>query len=48
VLALPDRGAAMGAAGAARVAGRYDVEEMVDGLDAVYQEALRARGRRRR
>jgi glycosyltransferase involved in cell wall biosynthesis len=48
VLALPDRGAAMGAAGADRVAGRYDVEEMVDGLDAVYQDALRAQGRRQR
>ena len=30
----------MGAAGAARVAGRYDTGEMIAGLDAVYQEAL--------
>jgi glycosyltransferase involved in cell wall biosynthesis len=43
ILALPDRGAAMGAAGAGRVAGRYDVREMIEGLDAVYREALRAR-----
>lgn len=40
VLARPDRGAAMGAAGASRVAGRYDVDEMVAGLDQLYQEAL--------
>ena len=48
VLALPDRGAAMGAAGTRRVAGRYDVKEMVDGLDAVYQDALRAQRRPQR
>jgi glycosyltransferase involved in cell wall biosynthesis len=41
VLARPDRGAAMGAAGANRVAGRYDVHDMVAGLDQVYQELLR-------
>jgi glycosyltransferase involved in cell wall biosynthesis len=40
LLARPDRGAAMGLAGASRVAGRYDMEEMVAGLDAVYQEVL--------
>ena len=40
LLALPDRGAAMGAAGAARVAGRFDVGQMVDGLDALYWELL--------
>jgi glycosyltransferase involved in cell wall biosynthesis len=43
VLSLPDRGAGMGAAGAARVAGRYDVGEMVAGLDALYRDALRER-----
>jgi glycosyltransferase involved in cell wall biosynthesis len=46
VLALPDRGAAMGAAGAARVAGRFDVGQMVDGLDALYMEILRTRRRK--
>ncbi len=43
LLARSDRGAAMGAAGAARVAGRFEVAEMVTGLDQVYQEALRER-----
>jgi glycosyltransferase involved in cell wall biosynthesis len=43
VLALPDRGQALGAAGAARVAGRFGVDEMLDGLDATYREALSAR-----
>lgn len=43
VLHHPDRGAAMGAAGAARMASRFDVDEMVTGLDAVYQDALRER-----
>jgi glycosyltransferase involved in cell wall biosynthesis len=43
VLARPDRGAAMGAAGASRITGRYDVDEMIAGLDHVYQEALRER-----
>jgi glycosyltransferase involved in cell wall biosynthesis len=47
VLAMPDRGAAMGAAGAARVAGRFDVGQMVDGLDALYREVLGKRRRRR-
>jgi glycosyltransferase involved in cell wall biosynthesis len=42
VLARPDRGAAMGAAGARRVAGRYDVDDMVAGLDRLYQELLEA------
>jgi glycosyltransferase involved in cell wall biosynthesis len=46
MLALPDRGAAMGAAGAARVAGRFDVGQMVDGLDALYWELLGERRRR--
>ena len=40
LLARPDRGAAMGLAGASRVVGRYDVEEMVAGLDQLYQEVL--------
>ena len=40
LLARPDRGAAMGLAGASRVAGRYDVQEMVAGLDQLYQEVL--------
>jgi glycosyltransferase involved in cell wall biosynthesis len=44
VLARPDRGAALGAAGAARVAGSFDVQEMLAGLDGVYREALQARG----
>ena len=39
VLARPDRGAAMGAAGAARVADRFDLGAMLAGLDAVYREA---------
>jgi glycosyltransferase involved in cell wall biosynthesis len=38
LLARPDRGAALGAAGSERVAGRFDVGEMLAGLDAVYQE----------
>jgi glycosyltransferase involved in cell wall biosynthesis len=48
ILALPDRGAAMGTAGAAGLATRFEVDEMVTGLDAVYQEALRDRRRRSR
>jgi glycosyltransferase involved in cell wall biosynthesis len=43
VLARPDRGAGMGAAGADRVAGSYDVDKMVAGLDQLYQEVLRER-----
>jgi glycosyltransferase involved in cell wall biosynthesis len=43
VLALPDRGAALGMAGAARVAGRFDVDEMLAGLDGTYREALAAK-----
>jgi glycosyltransferase involved in cell wall biosynthesis len=43
VLARPDRGAALGAAGAARVAGRFDVGSMLAGVDEVYREALGAR-----
>lgn len=43
MLARPDRGAAMGAAGARRVAGRYDVDDMVAGLDRLYQELLEER-----
>jgi glycosyltransferase involved in cell wall biosynthesis len=43
VLTLPDLGAALGAAGAARVAGRFDVDEMLAGLDAAYREALAAK-----
>jgi glycosyltransferase involved in cell wall biosynthesis len=44
VLARPDRGADMGAAGANRVAGRYGVDEMVAGLDQLYQEILEEHG----
>jgi glycosyltransferase involved in cell wall biosynthesis len=44
VLARPDRGAEMGAAGANRVVGRYDVDEMVAGLDQLYQELLQEQG----
>jgi glycosyltransferase involved in cell wall biosynthesis len=40
VLGLPDRGASLGAAGAARIAGRFDIAEMVTGIDALYREAL--------
>ena len=40
VLGLPDRGASLGAAGAARTRGRFDVTEMVAGIDALYREAL--------
>jgi glycosyltransferase involved in cell wall biosynthesis len=43
VLALPDRGAALGAVGAARVAGRFGVDEMVAGLDTAYRQALAAK-----
>ena len=48
VLGHPDRGASMGAAGAARVAGRFDVSEMLAGVDAVYQEVVGERSRHRR
>jgi glycosyltransferase involved in cell wall biosynthesis len=44
VLGRPDRGASLGAAGAARVAGRFDVGSMLAGVDQVYLEALAARG----
>ncbi|HEU4898659.1 MAG TPA: glycosyltransferase [Actinomycetota bacterium] len=47
LLARPDRGAAMGAAGAARVADRFDLGAMLAGLDAVYREASRDRARAR-
>jgi glycosyltransferase involved in cell wall biosynthesis len=40
VLGLPDRGASLGAAGAARIRGRFDVTEMVAGIDALYRQAL--------
>jgi glycosyltransferase involved in cell wall biosynthesis len=40
VLGLPDRGASLGAAGAARIHGRFDVTEMVAGIDALYRSAL--------
>jgi glycosyltransferase involved in cell wall biosynthesis len=46
VLALPDRGASLGAAGAARIRGRFDVTEMVAGIDELYRQALAARSRR--
>lgn len=45
VLAQPDLGADMGRAGADRIAGQFDVSEMVTGLDALYREAL-SRSRR--
>jgi glycosyltransferase involved in cell wall biosynthesis len=41
VLGLPDRGASLGAAGAARIRRRFDVAEMVAGIDALYSETLR-------
>jgi glycosyltransferase involved in cell wall biosynthesis len=44
VLARPGGGADMGAAGANRVVGRYDVDEMVAGLDRLYQEILEEHG----
>jgi glycosyltransferase involved in cell wall biosynthesis len=40
VLARPDRGAGMGLAGAGRVVGGYDVDQMVAELDQLYQEVL--------
>jgi glycosyltransferase involved in cell wall biosynthesis len=40
VLRLPDRGASLGAAGAMRIRGRFDVTEMVAGIDALYRRAL--------
>jgi glycosyltransferase involved in cell wall biosynthesis len=46
VLGLPDRGASLGAAGAARIAGRFDVSSMVAGIDALYREALAGPSRR--
>jgi glycosyltransferase involved in cell wall biosynthesis len=46
VLALPDRGASLGADGAARIRGRFDVAEMVAGIDELYRQALAARSRR--
>jgi glycosyltransferase involved in cell wall biosynthesis len=45
VLGLPDRGASLGAAGAARIHGRFDVTEMVAGIDALYREVLAERSR---
>jgi glycosyltransferase involved in cell wall biosynthesis len=46
VLGLPDRGASLGAAGAARIRGRFDVAEMVAGIDQLYRQALGERSRR--
>jgi glycosyltransferase involved in cell wall biosynthesis len=46
VLGLPDRGASLGAAGAARIRGRFDVAEMIAGIDELYRHALGARSRR--
>jgi glycosyltransferase involved in cell wall biosynthesis len=46
VLGLPDRGASLGAAGAARIADRFDVSGMVAGIDALYREALAGPSRR--
>jgi len=40
LLDLPDRGRSWGAAGAARISGRYDVRRMVAGVDDVYAECL--------
>jgi glycosyltransferase involved in cell wall biosynthesis len=47
VLGRPDRGGSMGVAGAARVAGRFGVGDMLAGVDAVYQQVLGERSRRR-
>jgi glycosyltransferase involved in cell wall biosynthesis len=46
VLGLPDRGTSLGAAGAARIAGRFDVSSMVAGIEALYREALAGPSRR--
>jgi glycosyltransferase involved in cell wall biosynthesis len=43
VLALPDRGASFGAAGAARVRGKFDVAQMVAGIDQAYQDCVAAK-----
>src|SRR4051812_3618098 len=43
VLARPDRGRAMGVAGAERVRGKFDVPRMVEGIDATYQDCLAAK-----
>jgi glycosyltransferase involved in cell wall biosynthesis len=40
VLQRPDRGTELGVAGAARIAGSFDVAEMVRELDALYRAAL--------
>jgi hypothetical protein len=46
VLALPDRGQAMGISGAARIRGKYDIPQMVAGIDATYRECLTAKNGR--
>jgi glycosyltransferase involved in cell wall biosynthesis len=46
VLGLPDRGASLGAAGASRIRGRFDVTEMVAGIDGLYREVLSVPSRR--
>jgi glycosyltransferase involved in cell wall biosynthesis len=46
VLGLPDRGAPLGTAGAARIAGRFDVSSMFAGIEALYREALAGPSRR--
>ena len=46
VLSLPDRGSAMGLAGSRRLAGRFEIDEMLTGIDALYQDVLAARNRR--
>ena len=46
VLGLPDRGASLGAAGATRIRGRFDVTEMVARIDELYREALGEPSRR--
>jgi glycosyltransferase involved in cell wall biosynthesis len=46
VLALPDRGRAMGSSGAARIRGKYDIPQMVAGIDATYRECLTAKNGR--
>jgi glycosyltransferase involved in cell wall biosynthesis len=48
VLGRPDRGASMGADGGARVADRFNVREMLAGVDAIYEEVIGARSRRPR
>jgi glycosyltransferase involved in cell wall biosynthesis len=43
VLATPDRGRSLGAAGRARVDGQFSTQQMVEGIDALYARLLAAR-----